>query len=297
MKIKEYIDSLPPITNRKIIITGGNSGLGFSIASHSLSKGARIVLACRNIDKANKAKDNLLKLYPGSDISIMIYDQASLKSCKEFARAVIRDHSDFYCLVLNAGVFRIKKGIVTEDGFPMVSGVNAFGTLAIVEELQGYLNEVEREKRIVIQGSLGSRLEKMKDFEYSLQNPYIPYFTQYFNSKNMCLNIFEYYGRHNNNPCVKYLQCEPGISSSNIIQNFPKAIKPVCNFFLKLLFQNPDMGSLPAMDVICGNVSNLVHSRPRGLFAIRGFPKRFRVKQKHIHFDMLLKMIEIVKKH
>ncbi len=35
------------------VITGGNSGLGYQTAKHLTKSGATVVLACRNMDKAN----------------------------------------------------------------------------------------------------------------------------------------------------------------------------------------------------------------------------------------------------
>lgn len=293
-KIDKYIASLPCITNKKVIITGANSGLGFAIADHCLTKGASIVMACRNIKKAQEARDNLLVKHENAKIDIVFYDQSTLERCKTFAKEIIVNHSDFYALVLNAGVLRVNKGVVTKDGFPMVAGINSFGLLAIVNELQSFLKQVNEEKRIVIQGSLAARMEKYKTFENFVQNPNRPYFEQYANSKNVSFNIYTIYGRNNQNKNVKYLQCEPGISASNIIQNFPKWIKGICAFFFKLLFQSCREGSLPAMDVICNDVDNLTHSAPKHLWTTRGLPKRIKVKEKHIHEDVLNKMLEIV---
>lgn len=281
-KIKKYIENLPSLEGKKIIITGANSGLGFAMADVCLSKGAKVVFACRNANKAAAAIDNLHNLYPNSEISLIIYDQSSLASCRKFVDEIFDKHSDFFGLVLNAGVFNCGKGKMTGDGYPMVTGTNSYGLAAILDQIQVHLDKINDEKRIVIQGSLAALLSKYKNLKNSTQNPNGNHFCQYNISKKMCLNLYNFYAQNNTSMYVKYLYCEPGISKTNIIRNYSNWFRKIADLFMKICCQSALEGCLPAMELLCKKVSNATAMRPKLLFAIRGLPKERIINKKHL---------------
>ncbi|MCQ2776624.1 MAG: SDR family NAD(P)-dependent oxidoreductase [Bacilli bacterium] len=290
-KITNYLDKLHSLEGKKIIITGANSGVGFSIAKECLYKGCKsIVLACRNETRANNAKNQLAKDYPDSKIDIILYNQENLESDKSFVDDIFKYHSNFDYLVLNAGVFNAKKGKQNEYGFPVVSGVNTFGLLAILKQLEIYLPNIDKETRIVIQGSLGIHFARYKNIEKSLLNPNKNHFYQYFNSKIADANLFHFYSINNQNPHVKFLMCEPGIAASNIIRNYPKWFIPIANGFIKTVFQTSDMGALSCMYLLTNYVSNGEYYRPSRIFGYKGYPKKAYLNKKIIKSSMIDEM-------
>ena len=52
-------EQMPDLTGRTILITGANSGLGLRSAEGLAAKGARVLLACRNADKAAAAIESV----------------------------------------------------------------------------------------------------------------------------------------------------------------------------------------------------------------------------------------------
>ena len=60
MSVQKYLEKFPSLENKKIIVTGGTSGIGLSIVKEVLIKGADVVIMARNLTKANEVKDNLL---------------------------------------------------------------------------------------------------------------------------------------------------------------------------------------------------------------------------------------------
>ena len=48
---------------KTVIITGANSGIGKETARDLAKRGARIIMACRNLETANAAKGNLFLLF------------------------------------------------------------------------------------------------------------------------------------------------------------------------------------------------------------------------------------------
>ena len=59
MSVKKYLDKLEDLTGRKVIVTGGTSGIGLSIVKELLYKNADVVILARNLNKANEVKSKL----------------------------------------------------------------------------------------------------------------------------------------------------------------------------------------------------------------------------------------------
>ena len=80
--------NIPDQSGRIIIITGSNSGIGFWMAKYLAQKGARIIMACRNEERAQAAKEKIINQQPDAIIEVEILDLASLKSVKEFSEKI-----------------------------------------------------------------------------------------------------------------------------------------------------------------------------------------------------------------
>ncbi|MCL2676837.1 MAG: SDR family NAD(P)-dependent oxidoreductase [Streptococcaceae bacterium] len=117
------------MTNHTIIITGGNSGLGFQCAKNiALAQPeSTIVLACRNIDKAQSAITQLEKETENQNIVARLLDLASLDSVRTFAQNFKEDNfPPLYSLICNAGLNPTAL-TYTKDGFETTFGVNHLG--------------------------------------------------------------------------------------------------------------------------------------------------------------------------
>ena len=61
MKIEKYLANLEDMTDKKVIVTGGTSGIGLSIVKHLLAKHAKVIVMARNMNKADEVKNKLLE--------------------------------------------------------------------------------------------------------------------------------------------------------------------------------------------------------------------------------------------
>ena len=73
---------LPSFSGRTVIVTGANSGLGEVTARELARVGARVILACRNLDKGNAAAAGMT-----GDVEGRKLDLQSLEAVREFADA------------------------------------------------------------------------------------------------------------------------------------------------------------------------------------------------------------------
>lgn len=271
-KVNDYIDALHHIDNKLVIITGANSGLGFEIAKIALIKGARVVMACRNIEKANAAKIALISLTGNKNIEIEVFDQSDFASVKHFAKTIENKYNDFYSLVLNAGIM-FPKEVVDKDNISTVYRTNFLGAFLLLKELDDLIRNSKSERRIIIQGSLASFAHKYKKSEKFI-NGTCSSKKQYCLSKLCCSNLYVYYRDNNKNVNVKYLLCEPGVAATNLFNNMTGWVKKVTYFLLYKFSNNSLVGSLNACKVMCDVAANGDYYRPGQLFTMRGLPKK-----------------------
>ena len=123
-------EQLPDLTGRNVLITGANSGIGFEAARMIAARGAHVIMACRNRDKAMAAIADIQGKVPGASLRFVPLDVASLASVRDCARTVLDEHDQLHLLVNNAGVMAIPLAR-TEDGFEMQLGTNHLGHFAL----------------------------------------------------------------------------------------------------------------------------------------------------------------------
>ncbi|HEX2679290.1 MAG TPA: SDR family NAD(P)-dependent oxidoreductase, partial [Polyangiales bacterium] len=122
--------TVPELAGRCIVVTGANSGLGFETARALARKGAELVMACRDVRKAEQAEAKIRAEQPSANVTVRALDLGSLASVRAFAARFAAEHAKLDVLVNNAGVMAIPRTL-TSDGFEMQLGVNHFGHFAL----------------------------------------------------------------------------------------------------------------------------------------------------------------------
>ncbi|VFB01678.1 oxidoreductase [Nocardia cyriacigeorgica] len=108
-------------TGRTFVVTGANGGLGVETTKVLASKGATVVMACRNTAKAQEIADRI-----DGDVKVAPLDLADLSSVREFAE----NCGEFDVLINNAGLMNVPFSR-TKDGFETQFGVNHLGHFAL----------------------------------------------------------------------------------------------------------------------------------------------------------------------
>ena len=210
MKYINYLNKFDSLENKVYIVTGANSGLGFDTSLYLAYKGASVILACRNLDRANKAKERILKEVPNAELFIEEYDQASFSSIRSFASRVKQNYSRIDGLVCNAGVYFPKQDYKTSDGFELTFGTNYLGTYLLISSLKEILDRDY--SRVVVVTSLTATLSKRNvdiDQVSKLSRNDVYGYSKY------CLSRLTYeLSLEDNN--ISYNLVHPGIASTNI---------------------------------------------------------------------------------
>jgi NAD(P)-dependent dehydrogenase (short-subunit alcohol dehydrogenase family) len=146
--------------SRTVVITGGNSGLGFACAREILKSphGApwRVVLACRDEGRAQAALDQLTSgAGVAGQVEAISVDLASLASVHAFAAELTKRLSTgttppLHAVVCNAGVNPLNTKTATADGFESTFGINHLGHFLLINEL---LPALQSPARVVVVAS------------------------------------------------------------------------------------------------------------------------------------------------
>jgi NAD(P)-dependent dehydrogenase (short-subunit alcohol dehydrogenase family) len=152
--------NVPDLTDKTVVLTGANSGIGFEAAWMLPAKGAHVVMACRNEDKANAAMGMLReRVQRRGSFSFLPLDLADLASVRAFTNAYTERFDRLDVLVNNAGIMAIPRRL-TKDGFEMQLGTNHLGHFALTSRLMPTLLATEK-SRIVHVSSLAHRVGTM----------------------------------------------------------------------------------------------------------------------------------------
>ncbi len=121
---------VPDLTGKVVIVTGANSGIGFEATREFAANGARTIMACRSMEKAEAALAYIEAEVPDAAVEIMKLDLDSLDSVRQFAADFKANYDRLDILVNNAGIMMVPYG-QTEDGFERQFGVNHLGHFAL----------------------------------------------------------------------------------------------------------------------------------------------------------------------
>ena len=117
---------IPDQTGRRIVITGGNSGIGKWAAAQLARAGAQVIIAVRDLTRGRQAASEI-----GASAEVRELDLADLSSVRAFAE---QDTRPIDVLINNAGLMAPPLGR-TKDGFELQFGVNHLGHFALTNLL------------------------------------------------------------------------------------------------------------------------------------------------------------------
>jgi NAD(P)-dependent dehydrogenase (short-subunit alcohol dehydrogenase family) len=118
---------------RRVLITGGNTGIGFETAK-ALAHSHKIIVGARNEAKGKAAVAKLKDAVPGASCELAVFDLADLDSVSDFSKAMLDAGTPLDVLINNAGVMACPLSR-TKQGFETQIGVNHLGHFLLTEEL------------------------------------------------------------------------------------------------------------------------------------------------------------------
>ncbi len=271
---KWTLSNMPDMSGMTTIVTGANSGIGYDTAKAFAQKGAKTILACRSMDKANAALSDLKREVPNAQAEVMQLDLSSLTSVRQFVDSFKASNDKLDILVNNAGIMMVPFG-KTEDGFERQLGTNHLGHFALTGLLFDALQKSEH-GRVVNVSSLAHGNGEM-DFSNLMyeSGDYNP--SKAYGRSKLANLLFTYEMQRKleaSGSNMLSVACHPGITQSNLANHlfdpwYMKPIKPIFN----MLLQSSDMGALPTIRAaVDPNVKGGTYYGPDGRGQRSGYP-------------------------
>ena len=226
-------------TGRTFVVTGANSGLGLVTARDLVAHGARVVLACRNTDKAEQAAAEITHGGAPGTTAVEALDLSDLASVRRFADRV----GPVDVLVNNAGLMAIPQQR-TVDGFEMQFGTNVLGHFALTGLLLDRLTD-----RVVWMSSVMHRIGSIRLDDLNWERRHYQRWLAYGQSKlaDLMLAYDLAYRLVAAGSPLRSVAAHPGYSATNLqsrTESFQDALMGLGNRFFA---QGPDRGALPEL--------------------------------------------------
>ncbi len=163
---------LPSAAGRSFVVTGGNAGIGYFTAEQLASTGARVILASRSAEKAERAIASIRDRVPGAELQFVHLDLSSLSSVAAAAEQ-LRGLGPVDGLINNAGLVNPPaRRATTEDGNEIVVGSNFFGHFALTAQLWPTMAPTAR---VVGLGSMATRMVRLDPGDLLSERRYRPF--------------------------------------------------------------------------------------------------------------------------
>ncbi len=163
MVSKWSVNDIPDLKDKIAIVTGANCGLGYEDTRALMRKGATVILACRDMDKAGAALKQIYDEKPDAKAEIMQVDLADLASIHRFTDKFIGKHDRLDILINNAGLM-IPPLMRTADGFEIQFGTNHLGHFTLTGLLLNLIVNTPK-ARVVTLSSVAHSMGGKFDFD------------------------------------------------------------------------------------------------------------------------------------
>ncbi|HXA73721.1 MAG TPA: oxidoreductase, partial [Acidimicrobiales bacterium] len=137
------------LTGRVALVTGANSGIGYETTRVLSDHGAHVIMACRDREKAARARDKLESQLDRSSLELLDLDLSDLISVRAAAERMIEQHARLDLLVNNGGVMGTPYR-QTADGFELQMATNHLGHFALTGLLLDRLVTTERSRIVAV---------------------------------------------------------------------------------------------------------------------------------------------------
>jgi NAD(P)-dependent dehydrogenase (short-subunit alcohol dehydrogenase family) len=221
------------------LVTGANSGLGKVTAKALAANGATVIMACRNRDKGQAARADIVSETRNEKVDLMIADLSELKQIRRLAAEVRAKYPHLHVLVNNAGAYNHNRKL-TADGYEMTFAVNHLGYFLLTIELLDLLKR-SAPARVINVSSEAHRGTRVNFDDLNLENGYSGW-RAYAQSK-LANVIFTYeLARRLEGTGVTANCMHPGTVGTNIFNNVEGLARMIIRP-LTLFMRSPEKGA------------------------------------------------------
>jgi retinol dehydrogenase-12 len=220
------------LRGRVCLITGANTGIGRTTATHLAHRGARVLLACRSPEKGRAVVEEIRAQSRNQAVELVELDLASFDSIRSVAAALLARDLPLHVLVNNAGL--AARGL-TKDGFELVFGTNHLGHFLLTNLLLARMR-ASAPARVVTVASRAHYQAPGIDFE-AVRRPTasVTAFPEYQVSKLANVLFSAELARRSAGTGITTYALHPGVIASDIWRRVPWPVRPIMLSFMSSL--------------------------------------------------------------
>ncbi|XP_059200897.1 dehydrogenase/reductase SDR family member 12-like [Centropristis striata] len=194
------------VVGRSFMITGANSGIGKATAMAIAKKGGTIHMVCRNRDKAEEARVDIVSESGNTEVYIHIVDMSETCKVWEFAEAFKKQYSSLNVLINNAGCM-VHKREANSEGLEKNFATNTMGVYILTQTLIPLLQK-SRDPRVITVSSGGMLVQKLRVDDLQSQKGYFDGVMVYAQNKRQQVVLTQQWAKAN--PVIHFSAMHPG---------------------------------------------------------------------------------------
>lgn len=256
------------LIGKTIAITGATGVIGKELCQTFANLNANLILLNRNVELSEQLKQELLQKNPNIKIDIFKTDLENLNEVINTCNKLKNYNIDF--LILNAGAYKITRK-TTDLGFDNIFQINFISQYYLVKKLIPNLSKSNG--KVITVGSIAHKYSKINIADVDFSKCKTDSKT-YGNAKRFLMfSLFELLKQHN----INYAVAHPGITLTNITRNYPKIIKAIIKYPMKILFLKPEDACKAISQAVFKNCKYGYWIGPK-IFNIWGKPAESKIK-------------------
>ncbi|XXG85316.1 hypothetical protein AAC387_Pa11g0415 [Persea americana] len=190
------------------VVTGANSGIGFTTAEGLASRGATVYMVCRSKERGEAALLKIQSTTGNRNVHLEVCDLSSVIEIKSFASRFSSKDLPLHILVNNAGLIEQNR-VTTSEGFELNFAVNVMGTYAMTELIVPLLEKAESKARVITVSSGGMYTAPLTgDLQFSENN--FDGTLQYARNKRVQVALTEKWAEMYKNKGIGFYSMHPG---------------------------------------------------------------------------------------
>lgn len=247
------------LDGRTAIVTGSNTGIGKETARDFARRGARVILACRNVAKAEEAREDIVRSTGNTNVVVRPLDLGSLVSVRAFATQILDTESSLHILVNNAGISGTGRKSV--DGIELCAQTNHLAPTLLTVLLLDLMKRSAPARIVFVSSVMHStarldvddlRHDKLRPFNMGLA---------YSNTKLCNVLTASHLARLLRGSGVTVNSLHPGLIYTNIWDNLPKLPRLVVKAGLRLFLKDAEEGAQTSIYVAVSEDLDFVSGR------------------------------------
>ncbi|KAA0192691.1 hypothetical protein HAZT_HAZT010060 [Hyalella azteca] len=127
------------LDGKTVIVTGASAGIGKATTLELAKRGARVIMACRSLAKAQPIADDIISKSGNTNVVVRHLELSDFASVRKFAAQINAEEEALHILINNAGIAGTKNKEVASCGHELVLATNHYGHFLLTHLLMGKL--------------------------------------------------------------------------------------------------------------------------------------------------------------